>query len=192
MDRVLGRAAGNAVEVRESIDMLLGKPADERLREVTLALSAELLALGGLEADPAQALDSGAAAERFATMIAELGGPSDLLERPDAYLPGAPVVIEAFPSEAGVVAGVDVRAVGVSIIALGGGRSRETDPIDHAVGLTDVAAPGERVGPGERPLAVVHAADADAAARAVEDLRAAFAIGDGAPPAPPVVYEVIR
>ena len=75
MDRVLGRAAGNAVEVRESIDHLTGAASDERLRAVTLALSDELLRLGGIDADPADALDSGAAARRFAAMIVELGGP---------------------------------------------------------------------------------------------------------------------
>ena len=91
MDRVLGRSAGNAVEVRESIDHLTGAASDQRLREVTLALSAELLRLGGIEPDEEagraaaeRALDSGAAAERFAAMVAELGGPADLLEQPGA------------------------------------------------------------------------------------------------------------
>jgi thymidine phosphorylase len=83
MDRVLGRTAGNAVEVRESIDHLTGAASDERLREVTLALSAELLVLGGVERDAGaaraaaeRALDDGAAAERFASMVSELGGPA--------------------------------------------------------------------------------------------------------------------
>src|SRR4051812_8022745 len=164
MDRVLGRTAGNAVEVRESIDHLTGAKTDERLRAITLALSEELLRLGGIEnADPARALDSGAAAERFAKMVAELGGPADLLDRPDDHLPGAPITVEAFPDEPGTLEAVDVRAVGLAIIGLGGGRARETDQIDHAVGLTEVAAPGERVGPGERPLARVHASDDTAA-----------------------------
>ena len=90
-------------------------------------------------------------------MVAALGGPADLLERPDAHLPAAPVTVEAFPTRRARSTSVDVRAVGVAIIGLGGGRARETDQIDHAVGLTEVAAPGEHVGPGERPLARVHA-----------------------------------
>jgi thymidine phosphorylase len=192
MDRVLGRAAGNAVEVRESIDHLTGAASDERLRAVTLALSAELLRLGGIDADPAHALDSGAAAERFATMVSELGGPPDLLEQPDHHLPAAPVTIEAFPDEAGTLTEVDVRAVGIAIIGLGGGRARETDDIDHSVGLTQVAAPGERVGPGERPLARVHARDDQAAARAAAELRAACTIGDGTPTIPDPILEVLR
>src|SRR6202042_3387703 len=90
MNQVLGRTAGNAVEVRESIDQLTGAASDARLREVTIALSAELLLLGGVHADvdaaraaACTALDSGAAAERFGAMVTELGGPADLLDDPD-------------------------------------------------------------------------------------------------------------
>jgi thymidine phosphorylase len=199
MDRVLGRSAGNAVEVREAIDHLTRAARDERLREVTLALSAELLRLGGVEPDAQaaraaaeRALDGGAAAERFAAMVAELGGPADLLEAPERYLPRAPVILPAEPAEAGAVTAVDVRAVGLAVVALGGGRAHENDRIDHSVGLTDVAAPGERVGPGERPLALVHAADEDAAGRAAEALRAAYRLGDPPPEAPPAVLEMLR
>jgi thymidine phosphorylase len=191
MDRVLGRTAGNAVEVRESIDHLTGAKSDDRLRAVTLALSDELLRLGGVEgADPAKALDDGSAAEHFARMVAELGGPADILERD--HLAQAPVTVEAFPEEAGVLERVDVRAVGVAIIGLGGGRARETDEIDHAVGLTEVAAPGERVGPGERPLALVHARDEAAARQAVAALRAATTVGDTSPQIPEPVLEILR
>jgi thymidine phosphorylase len=198
MDRVLGRTAGNALEVRESIDHLTGAAGDPRLREVTLALSAELLRLGGVADDEAaaraaaeQALDGGTAAERFAAMVSELGGPADLIDDPDSHLPAAPVTAAAEPAEAGAVATVDVRAVGLAVVALGGGRLRESDPVDHSVGLTEVAAPGELVGPGERPLALVHAATEEAAARAAEALRAAYVLGDP-PPEPPVVLEVLR
>jgi thymidine phosphorylase len=199
MDRVLGRTAGNAVEVRESIDHLTGAASDERLREVTLALSAELLVLGGVQADAAaargaaeRALDGGAAAERFAEMVRELGGPVDLLEAPDRHLDAAPVTVAAKPAEAGTVAGVDVRAVGLAVVALGGGRTRESDPVDHSVGLTDVAAPGEEVAPGGRPLAMVHAADEDAAERAAAALRAAYVLDDEAPKEAPPVLQILR
>jgi thymidine phosphorylase len=199
MDRVLGRTAGNAVEVRESLAGLTGEALDDRLREVTLALSAELLVLGGVEGDlqaaraaAERALDSGAAAERFAAMAVELGGPADLLEAPDRHLRRAAVTIETEAAEAGTVESVDVRAVGLAVVALGGGRVRESDPVDHSVGLTEVAAPGERVGPGERPLAVVHAADEDAAERAAQAVRDAYTLGDTPAEAPPVVFEVLR
>ena len=190
MDRVLGRTAGNALEVREAIDHLTGAASDPRLVEVTVELCRELLALGGLEGrDPAEALSGGAAAERFAAMVTELGGPSDLLEKPDAHLPVAPQVSAALPDRAGIVTKVDVRAVGLAVVALGGGRRHEAESVDHAVGLSEVAAPGERVGPADAPLAVVHArtdADADAAIAA---LRAAFTVGDEAPADPPAVLE---
>ena len=88
--------------------------------------------------------------------------------------------------------GVDVRAVGVAIIGLGGGRARETDQIDHAVGLTEVARPGERVGPGERPLAIVHARDEESAERAAAALREACQVGAGDAAETPPVLEVLR
>jgi thymidine phosphorylase len=198
MNQVLGRSAGNAVEVRESIDHLTGAASDPRLREVTIALSAELLRLGEVEPDEEvarqaaeRALDGGAAAERFAAMVAELGGPADLLENPDAHLRGAPVTVAAAPAEAGTVAAVDVRAVGLAVVALGGGRLRETDEVDHSVGLTEVAALGEAVGPDARPLALVHARSEEDAERAAAALREAYALGD--PPASePIVLEVLR
>jgi thymidine phosphorylase len=199
MDRVLGRTAGNGVEVREAVDALAGRRVDARLREVTVALSAELLSLGGVEADVGaarvaaeRALDGGAAAERFASMVVELGGPADLLEAPQRHLPTAAARVAVEPAEAGVVAAVDVRAVGLAVVALGGGRTRETDTVDHSVGLTEVAAPGERVGAGERPLAVVHAADADAAERCAGAVRDAYVVGGAPKEAAPPVLEVLR
>ncbi len=107
MNQVLGRSAGNAVEVREAIDVLVGSDAaDARLVDVTLELSAELLVLGGIHADVARAreaaartLSGGAAAEVFAAMTAALGGPADLLEAPDRLLPKAPIVGAVEPPE---------------------------------------------------------------------------------------------
>jgi thymidine phosphorylase len=199
MNQVLGRTAGNAVEVREAIDHLTGAARDERLREVTLALSAELLVLGRVCADvesaraaAEDALDRGGAADRFAAMVAELGGPYDLLEAPDRHLRAAPMVRAVEPARSGVVAAVDVRAVGIAVVGLGGGRARETDPVDHSVGFTEVAALGARVGPGERPLAVVHARDEATADRAAEALRGAFTLGDVSDQPAPIVLEVLR
>jgi len=186
MDQVLGRTAGNAVEVRESLAALANsRAAEPRLIEVTLALSATLLRLGGLFDDDAaartaaaDALTSGAAAERFARMCAALGGPPDLLEDPDRHLPRAPHALEVFPPEAGRVHAIAVREVGVAVLELGGGRLREDGAIDHSVGLVDVAGLGEEVGQGARPLAVVHARDAATAEQAAQRLRAAFDVGE--------------
>jgi thymidine phosphorylase len=202
MNQVLGRTAGNAVEVLESIEALTGSgSADARLVEVTLALSAELLVLGGLQPDLSaarvaaeDALSSGAAAEVFASMVTALGGPADLLEAPQQHLRHAPVIAAVAPAEAGFVSAIDVRAVGVAIVTLGGGRARETDAVDHAVGLTEVAALGEPVGTGSdsRPLAILHARDRASFGHAAAALRDAFSIGDAPAVAGPEVLEVLR
>jgi len=188
MDEVLGTTAGNAVEVREAIDYLTGAAREPRLHEVTIALAAALLEQAGLQEDgraaAERALESGAAAERFAAMVAALGGPGDILEAPD--LATAPVTRAAAPERAGVVTGMNCRDVGLVVTGLGGNRRREDDVIDPAVGLTEIAPVGAEVGP-DRPLAVVHAASEDDADAAVAALRSAIAIGDEAPAARPVV-----
>jgi thymidine phosphorylase len=125
-------------------------------------------------------------------MVAELGGPADLVEKVDERLPVAPVLRAIEPAKAGRVATINVRDVGIAVVGLGGGRARETDPVDHSVGFTEVAGLGERVGPGERPLAVVHARDEASAARAGDELRRAFTVGDGSVQPPPVALEVLR
>jgi thymidine phosphorylase len=195
MNQVLGRTAGNALEVREAIDYLAGVARDPRLHEVVLALGAEMLSLGRLAEDPAaaraamlRALDSGAAAERFERMAAALGGPTDLTEAPGRHLPRAPVCRPVRPVRPGTVTTIDVRALGLAVVNLGGGRKRAEDAIDHRVGLDEVAGPGEAVG-ASRPLALVHARTEAEADRAVEDVRAAFAIGAAPPDAEPVVRE---
>lgn len=196
MNQPLGRSAGNAVEVRESIDLLTGGPKDERLWEVTAQLTAELLVIGGLAADAEagrvkveHALASGAAAERFARMVRDLGGPADILEKD--HLPTAPVVRPIATERDGVVAAVEARAIGVAIVALGGGRTRPEDGVDHAVGLTEIAAIGEAVGPKGRPLALLHARDEASAAAAEAAIRAAMAVADAAPAQPALVAERI-
>jgi thymidine phosphorylase len=194
MNQVLGRTAGNALEVRESIAMLADPDgADPRLLDVTLRLTRALLDLGGLtDVDPEQALRSGAAAERFGAMVAALGGPSDIMDDPDGHLEVAPVVREVHAEAEGIVTGHDTRALGIVVMDLGGGRKVESDAIDPAVGLADVASPGEAVGRGGRPLAVVHARDEAAADAAEAAVRAAIAVGDTAPEERPVVAEVLR
>jgi thymidine phosphorylase len=198
MNAVLGTTAGNALEVAEAIDYLTGTSRDPRLHVVTIALAAELLVLGRLALDPRsataraeQVLASGKAAEHFARMVAALGGPKDLVEAPSRHLPAATTVVSAPPSRAGYVAAIDVRQVGLVVLALGGGRRRPDDAIDPAVGLTQIAAIGERVGP-ERPLALIHARSSVAADTAHKALLAAFQVGD-APPAPgPVVWAHVK
>ena len=206
MNEVLGTTAGNAVEVREAIDYLVGeerggpggtKGREPRQHEVTMALSAELLVIGGLFAGVAdaraaceRALASGEAAERFSRMVTALGGPSDLLERPDAYLPLPEVTVPVLPARPGFIAAEDARAIGLAIVGMGGGRVRADQAIDHAVGFTRVAPVGAEVGP-ERPLCLVHARTTAQAEGAAAEFRAAVTIADNPPPPAPVVLERI-
>ena len=183
MDQPLAPSAGNAIEVLEAVDYLTGVRRSPRLHDVVLELGGEMLAITGLAADRAagiaaveDAITSGAAAERFARMVVALGGPSDLLEQPQRHLPLAPVRRAVVPTDAGVVTAVDTRAVGLAVVALGGGRTRPTDPIDPAVGLGDLAAIGDRVGP-DRPVAVVYARSEVAADHAADALRRAYSVG---------------
>ncbi len=193
MDQALGRTVGNALEVAEAIDFLTNAAREPRLAEVTVSLAAEALLLAGLAPDmpsarvAAQArLDDGRAAERFAQMVAALGGPSDLLER--RSLPQAPCVVPVSPDVPGVVSRLDGRAVGLAVIELGGGRSNAGQPIDVRVGLSEVAGLGERVD-SQRPICLVHAADRAAAVRAAGRIRTAVIVSDVVPATVPPVHE---
>ena len=192
MNQILGRTAGNAVEVREAIAFLTEDDRDGRLAEVTLELAATLLVLAGssgslneARAAAERALQSGAAVERFGKMVAALGGPADLIERSDQYLPAAPVQRPVGAGGAGVVARVDTRGLGIAVVQLGGGRTRADQVVDHAVGLTDVIALGESV--ADRPLAVVHARSESSAAAAAAAVRAAITLSETAADTAPIV-----
>jgi thymidine phosphorylase len=181
MDSPLGSVAGNALEVRDAVAFLKGH-GDARTLACTRALAVEMLDLAGVapraEAGPKldAALASGHAAERFARMVAALGGPADFVERPDKYLAQAPLVREVHASTAGFVEKIDARQVGLGVVDLGGGRTDPNAEIDPAVGFASLAAVGDAVGPGA-PLAIVHARDEARAARAVARLQNAYRIG---------------
>jgi thymidine phosphorylase len=185
MNAVLGHSVGHALEVQEVIDFFHGRQREPRLHEVTMALCAQLLHLGGLATDVQHgckmaeaALASGAAAERFAHMVAALGGPHAVLQ--DAGLVAAPVIVDVPAPQAGVIGAIDVRALGLAVLALGGGRQRAGDRIDMRVGLSQVSAPGTAVRAGQ-PLARVHAADEAAATLACRAVQAAMPLlPDGA------------
>ncbi len=195
MNQVLGWTAGNALEVRETLDYLTGRARETRLHEVVLSLGAEMLLLGGLAIDLESArgklkgaLDSGMAAERFTRMVAALGGPADLLEQPERHLAEAPVQLPVLPDRPGTVIAMDTRAIGLLVVRLGGGRHRAEDGIDASVGLGDICALGDAVD-GSRPMATVHARTEDDAATAAAALNAAITLGESAPDTVPVVYE---
>ena len=198
MNQVLGSTAGNAVEVREAIDFLTGAAREPRLLQLTLALAGRMLWLGGLAASPAKgeqqamrALDDGSAAERFARMVAGLGGPANVLARGGAHLPSAPVQRVLAAPRDGVFSATDTRKIGLVIVALGGGRRRAGDKVDPRVGITRLLPLGTTVKAGDA-LLKVHAASAASADAALLTLAEAVHIHDGpAVPNPPVVRHVV-
>ncbi|RWL95920.1 MAG: thymidine phosphorylase [Mesorhizobium sp.] len=197
MNEPLASAAGNAVEVKNAVDFLTGRYRDKRLEDVTLALAAEMLQSAGLVSSQqdglrraTEALAGGRAASVFARMVSALGGPGDFIEKPEKYLPTAPVELAVRAEQDGFVTGIATRDIGLAVVTLGGGRSRPDDKIDHAVGLTRLLPVGAEARSGE-PLALVHArtdAEAQAAATAV---RAAYTIGGSKPPAEKTVLRRI-
>lgn len=192
MDRPLGFAVGNALEMEEAILTLQGGgPSD--LREVTIALAGEMLAVGGVAADAAEgralaaeALSDGRALEKMREVVEAQGGNPAVLDDP-ALLPQAPVswVVEAETS--GYVAEVNARRVGQAAVVLGAGRATLESEIDLAVGFYITAKPGDRVEAGA-PIATVHARTEAEADRGIAALREAIRItGEAPPPALPLI-----
>jgi thymidine phosphorylase len=197
MNQPLASSAGNSLEIRESVDFLSAGTANDRLYEVVMALGAEMLVLGGLAENQQAAaerlqtaLASGDAAEVFARMVASQGGPADLLQRPDEYLPHAPVVRPVFPDSRGFVDDMDIRAIGFTVVHLGGGRRRAEDDIDPSVGLSGICELGQAVDEGTA-LAVIHAPNEQEWEHAAIMLQSAIGIDDYAVDVGPVVHERI-
>ena len=194
MNQPLAWSAGNALELRESLDFLSGARRHPRLDTVVRELSAELLLLGGIAVDvndaysrTDKALASGAACETFARMVHAQGGPVDLVDRPDAYLAPAKLHRTVRVTGGGWVNAIDTHEIGMTVVRLGGGRLRAEDTIDPSVGLSDLCSIGDAVG-DERPLATIHArneAELDAAEAA---LKSAIRLGvEPVEPAPVLI-----
>jgi thymidine phosphorylase len=183
MSTPLGRTAGNALEVTESVEVLAGGgPAD--VVELTLALAREMLAGAGLaDVDPADALRDGRAMDTWRAMIAAQGGD------PDAPLPTARERHVVAAPASGVLTRLDAYAVGVAAWRLGAGRARKEDPVSAAAGVVLLAKPGDRVQAGA-PLLELHADDPSRFERALAALDGAFEVGGSAPSAPLVIDRV--
>jgi thymidine phosphorylase len=151
MNTPLGLTAGNALEIRETLEVLQGGgPAD--VVEVTLALAREMLALAGIDADPAAALADGRAMDVWRQMVTAQGGD------PDAPLPTAALVDEVTAPHDGVVTDIGAMDTGLAAWRLGAGRARKEDPVSAAAGVVLRVVPGDRVSAGQ-PLAELHADD---------------------------------
>ena len=193
MNEPLADAAGNVVELRNCLDFLKGNKAGTRLETIVLAFAVEMLVQSGIAADSTEAegrardaIASGRAADVFGRMVHGLGGPVDLLENPDRYLTAAPVQKPVLASSDGWLGTCDARAIGMSVIDLGGGRRHPQDKIDHRVGFSDILPLGTRVSKGDR-IATVHAVDEVTAEKATADLAASYRIVETAPVLPPVI-----
>ncbi len=191
MDRPLGRACGNALEVEESIMALRGEgPPD--LMKVTYALGAEMLVLAGVAADRddalrrmAVAISSGRAAAKFQEIIAAQGGDPRVVDDP-SILPQAAECELFLAPRGGVIAQVEPRAIGRGITALGGQRTKVEDGIDPSVGFVITARPGDVVRAGE-PLATVFAKDRAGVDAGLAALRTSITIAEDAEPPLPLI-----
>jgi len=194
MNQVLASSAGNALEVREAVRFLTGEQRNPRLLEVTLALCSEMLISGKLAASDTEArqklmtvLDNGKAAEVFGRMVAAQQGPADFVERYDTYLPAPLLSKPVYADNPGIVSSMDTRALGLAVVAMGGGRQRASDSIDYSVGFSEMITLGERAD-AQRPLAMIHASSEDKWQQAAAAVKAALVLGDSAPAETPVVY----
>jgi thymidine phosphorylase len=195
MNEVLGRTAGNALEIAESLRYLRNEERELRLDEVVLGLCAEMLVVTGVETDRDtarvkcdEAVTSGRALEVFGRMVTALGGPHDFIDNSPKYLAAAPVVRPVHAN--GYLAEINTRGVGNAIIELGGGRHQVGETLDLSVGFSEVASTGTLLD-GETPLAIVHAENENAAAQAEVDLLAACTFAEEAPEVRPVVHELV-
>ena len=172
MNTPLGRTAGNALEVEESVEVLAGGgPAD--VVELTLALAREMVASAGLDVDPADKLADGTAMDRWRAMIAAQGGD------PDAALPVARHTHEVTAERSGVLTRLDARAVGIAAWRLGAGRERQGQPVQAGAGVRWHAAPGDTVTAGQ-PLLTLCTDTPERFDRALDALAGGWTIEDGA------------
>jgi thymidine phosphorylase len=184
MDTPLGRAVGNAVEVAESVRALQGDgPAD--LMAVTLALARQMLALAGLDTDPAAAIEDGRALAAYRAMVTAQGGD------PDAPLPQAAHTRALAAAGTGWVTRLDALQVGTAAWRLGAGRARKEDQVSAAAGIICLAKPGEEVRAGQ-PVLELRADDEERFAPALAALAGAVTISDAGPPpaASPVIEHI--
>lgn len=191
MDRPLGRACGNALEVEEAIHALRGEGPPDLMR-VTFALGAEMLQLAGVAAsreaawrDMEVAISNGRAAEKMREIIEAQGGNDSVVDDP-AVLPQAQACELYDAPRRGFIARVEPRTIGRAVVALGGGRQRLDDTIDPSVGFVITAKPGDWAEEGE-PLATIFARDAAGIEIGRAALREAIVIADEAEPPLPLV-----
>ena len=193
MNQPLGNAVGNALEVREAIDMLHdGGPED--FREHSLHVSAHMLVLGEKAKDldegrklAEQAVKDGSAYEKLRALVRAQGGDVDFVDDPEK-LPKAKYIEVVESPENGYLDQIQARIVGESAVALGAGRTKKGDPVDHAVGFVIHHKVGDKVEKGE-PLFTIHASDEKLLVQARKRILAAHGWNDMPVPALPLFYD---
>jgi pyrimidine-nucleoside phosphorylase len=193
MEQPLGLTIGNALEIKESIDILRGQGPEDST-ELTYALGAEMLQLGGVADSPEQArvmlqksVSDGSALGKFVEIIERQGGDARVVDDP-SLLPEAPHRQEVRASESGYITAIDSYVLGMQAMILGAGRAAAEDPVDHAVGIELKCKVGTKIEKGE-PLAVLHYRDMD---KTVPSTAAkAFTLGQGQPTREPLILETL-
>lgn len=196
MNQPLAPALGNALEICEVMKAMTNGH-NSPLAEISAELGGVLLVDAGMCATAdegreklAEIIRSGRAAERFGRMMAAVGAPLRFVDNWSRYLPEASVILEVPAPSAGYVTAMDGEALGLAVVALGGGRQVESDLIDPAVGISDIVRLGDKLDKGA-PLAVIHAAREDAAQQAAQAVLQAISLGPDSPALPGIVHERI-
>ena len=192
MEQPLGDAVGNALDVKEAVEVLKGEHRG-RLRELVIAFAARAASvtlahdLGDAASDAERAIDDGSALERFREMVQAQGGDPRVVDDPAGVLPVAPVVVPIAADRAGTVASMATEEIGLASGALGAGRAHKGDRIDPAVGIVVRCKIGDALEVGE-PIGEVHARNDDAAGEAVRRVLDAIVLREGPVDAPPLVH----
>jgi thymidine phosphorylase len=196
MDEPLAPVAGNGLEVAHAAEFLLNRSLNSRVKDITLALGAELLVSAGISADTTSAhqkllltLSSGKAAEHFDRMVAALGGPTDFLNHHAAHLKHAPIIKPVYADLEGAITSIKTRDLGLAVIELGGGRRVATDTINHAVGLDQLLGKNVRAD-FHTPLCLVHAQTEADFERATTIVKSAYTIGEGCTSGPTIIERI--
>lgn len=184
MNQPLASAVGNAVEIKNTIAFLKGSKQDVRLRSIVLEIASSMIIAGGLTTSRDKALqiaitklEDGSAAETFGRMVHALGGPTDIIENADAYLPAANLIMPITARQDGWIASYQTRELGMAVVRLGGGRSNPNDKLDYSVGLSGLLPIGHKVTKGD-PIAMAHVGSEDQLAQVTQEIQNIVRIGD--------------
>ena len=198
MNQVLGKTVGNALEMKEAVEYLLGQNQDKRLHTITLELCAQILIESKICTNKNKAinkiqnaLNSGKALEKFAQMVSALGGPHDFIEKYQHYLPQTKIIKPVYAHKSGYVSAMQTRDIGMSIISLKGGRTHPEQRLDYATGFSDFCQIGDYVD-NQTPLALIHAQTEEDYNRVAKELQQAISISEQKPIIASPIIEYIR